>query len=84
VKEHQGKTYLTPKEVARRIGVAANTVYRWLLTGKLRARRLAGCRYLIEEADADAMLKVAEPAGGLKQSPHEVAMRALREAGLVK
>ncbi len=53
---------MTPKEVARMMNCHVGTIYRWVLTGKLKALRRAGPkgRYLIREVDALALLQPAE------------------------
>jgi excisionase family DNA binding protein len=46
---------LTVPEVASRTGRDAETVRRWIRSGKLRARKI-GTQHLIEESDLDQML----------------------------
>jgi excisionase family DNA binding protein len=47
---------LRPSEVARRLGVAKTTVYRWFQTGRLRGVRLKNGTVRIYESSAKAML----------------------------
>ena len=47
---------LTAQEVATKLKVKINTVYRWINTGKLQAVR-AGEKWLVYEADLDAFLR---------------------------
>jgi excisionase family DNA binding protein len=68
---------LTPKEVARKLGVHCGTVYRWINSKKLRARRRAGKYYEIEESDLAALYEEA----GKKDTPAEEAARRWRERG---
>ena len=46
---------LTVPQAARRVGKDAETVRRWIRSGKLRARRV-GTQHIIEEADLRAIL----------------------------
>jgi excisionase family DNA binding protein len=47
---------LTVPEAARRAGRNAETIRRWIRTGKLRARKV-GTQHVIDEADLDAILE---------------------------
>jgi excisionase family DNA binding protein len=42
---------LTPEQVARRLNVSKQTVWRWIRAGRLRATRLGGRTYRISETD---------------------------------
>lgn len=43
---------ITIKKAARLIGNAHSaTIRRWIFSGKLKAYRLAGCRFLVSQAD---------------------------------
>lgn len=54
----QPDTFLTPEEVATRLGVNVQTVRVWIRSGKLPASRLAGRRVLrIRESDIEAVLE---------------------------
>ncbi len=46
---------LTVPEAAKRLGRNAETVRRWIRSGKLRARKI-GTQHLIEEADLEQIL----------------------------
>lgn len=52
---------LSAKQVARMHGVHVTTVTRWILSGKLPAKRRAGRQYVIERRDAEAILQPVEP-----------------------
>jgi len=45
---------LTVPQVARRVGRDAETVRRWIRSGKLRARKI-GTQHVVEESDLDAI-----------------------------
>lgn len=45
---------LTVPQVARRVGRDAETVRRWIRSGKLRARKI-GTQHVVEESDLDAL-----------------------------
>ena len=47
---------LTTQEVATRVRVKLNTVYRWINNGKLQAVR-AGEKWLVYETELDAFLR---------------------------
>ena len=49
---------LSPKAAARVAGTHVATLYRWVLTGRLRATRRAHSRYLIREGDLLAFLRL--------------------------
>jgi len=54
--------FLTPEEVALRLGVNVQTVRAWIRSGKLPASRLAGRRVLrIRESDIAAVLEPVNP-----------------------
>jgi excisionase family DNA binding protein len=54
--------FLTPEEVARRLGVNEQTVRAWIRSGKLPASRLAGRKILrIRESDISAVLEPVDP-----------------------
>lgn len=54
--------FLTPEEVAGRLGVNVQTVRAWIRSGKLPASRLAGRRVLrIRESDIAAVLEPVNP-----------------------
>jgi excisionase family DNA binding protein len=46
---------ITVPEAARRAGKDAETVRRWIRTGRLRASKI-GTQHVIDEADLDALL----------------------------
>lgn len=48
---------LTVPEAARRVGRNAETVRRWIRTGRLRSQRV-GTQHLIDPADLDGLLDV--------------------------
>jgi excisionase family DNA binding protein len=48
---------LTVPEAARRTGRNAETIRRWIRTGRLRSKRV-GTQHLIEEADLDVLLDI--------------------------
>lgn len=57
------EAFLSPDEVARRLGVNEQTVRVWIRSGKLPASRLAGRRVLrIRESDIEAVLEPVDPA----------------------
>lgn len=57
------ETFLTPEDVALRLGVNVQTVRAWIRSGKLPASRLAGRRVLrIRESDIEAVLEPVDPA----------------------
>jgi excisionase family DNA binding protein len=54
--------FLTPEDVAKRLGVNVQTVRAWVRSGKLPASRLAGQRILrIREADIEKVLEPVDP-----------------------
>jgi len=56
-------TFLSPDDVAQRLGVNEQTVRAWIRSGKLPASRLAGRRVLrIRESDLEAVLEPVDPA----------------------
>ncbi len=50
---------LTVPEAARLVGRDAETVRRWIRSGRLRARKI-GTQHVIEEADLDAVTREAD------------------------
>lgn len=48
---------LTVPEAARRTGRNAETIRRWIRTGRLRSQRV-GTQQLVDEADLDALVEV--------------------------
>jgi excisionase family DNA binding protein len=67
---------------ARLLRVHISTIYRWALTGRLRAWRV-GSRYRVSQAEVLASVRevpsVASPGGG-----HARAVAELRRAGVMK
>ena len=56
------EVYLSPGEVAQRLGVNEQTVRVWIRSGKLPASRLAGRRVLrIRQSDIEAVLEPVDP-----------------------
>lgn len=56
------EAFLTPEDVAVRLGVNVQTVRAWIRSGKLPASRLAGRRVLrIRESDMEAVLEPVDP-----------------------
>jgi excisionase family DNA binding protein len=54
--------FLSPRDVAGRLGVNEQTVRAWIRSGKLPASRLAGQKVLrIREADLEAVLEPVDP-----------------------
>jgi excisionase family DNA binding protein len=49
--------YLTPEQVADRLQVVVETVYRWLRTGKLRGSRLGRKTWRVAEPDLNDFMK---------------------------
>jgi excisionase family DNA binding protein len=49
--------WLTPREVARLLGVDAETVRRYIRLGQLRANRLPSGHYRIRREDAEKLLE---------------------------
>lgn len=56
--------YVSPAEVARRLGVCRRTVFTWLRTGKLPRCRLAGSERLTRVRWADVLALVEPEAAG--------------------
>lgn len=50
-------TYLTPEQVADRLQVVVETVYRWLRSGKLRGSRLSRKVWRVAESDLNDFMK---------------------------
>ena len=50
-------TYLTPEQVADRLQVVVETVYRWLRSGKLRGSRLGRKVWRVAESDLNDFMK---------------------------
>lgn len=78
---------MSAKEVASRHGVDTTTVYRWIASGELPARRLAGRRYVIRREDCEALLapvEVSRPMAGWRREQQDVeaAVRELRARGI--
>jgi len=48
---------LTPKEAARRLKLDRLTIYRWVKSGRLKAKRLPGGHLRIGIAEIDKILK---------------------------
>jgi excisionase family DNA binding protein len=64
------EVFLSPEEVAVRLGVNVQTVRAWIRSGKLPASRLAGRRVLrIREADIAAVLEPVNPADFAREAP---------------
>ncbi len=62
VVNERSEIYLSPEEVAQRLGVNVQTVRVWIRSGKLPASRLAGRRVLrIRESDIEALLEPVDP-----------------------
>ncbi len=58
----RSQSFLTPEDVAQRLGVNVQTVRAWIRSGKLPASRLAGRRVLrIRESDVEAVLEPVNP-----------------------
>jgi excisionase family DNA binding protein len=58
-----GTAFLSPREVAARLGVNEQTVRAWIRSGKLPASRLAGRKVLrIRESDIETVLEPVDPA----------------------
>lgn len=57
---------VTPKKAAELIAVSANTIYRWIEEGKVRAYRVAGSRYRLSRAEVLALVEEVEPAAPLR------------------
>jgi excisionase family DNA binding protein len=56
--------FLSPEDVAERLGVNVQTVRAWIRSGKLPASRLAGRRVLrVREADIERVLEPVDPSG---------------------
>lgn len=49
------------RTAARIAGVHVSSVYRWVLSGRLRGWKRAGARYLISRADLAGMLREVRP-----------------------
>lgn len=60
--------YLTPKDVARRLDTHVGTIYRWIKSGKLKAKRLAGHRHLIAPEEVDKLLADGKPRSSAEQA----------------
>ncbi len=67
------------------------SVYRWILSGKLRAWRRSGGRYLMSRADVERLLvpveareriEIPEAAPGIDQKRYERALEELKRKGL--
>jgi len=73
--------YVTPKQIATRMQVHLATVHRWIATGKLKAFKRNGSRYLILESDVEQMLNPVQPIEielcSTLASEHAAAMRKL-------
>lgn len=62
VRPSAADVFLTPEDVATRLGVNVQTVRAWIRSGKLPASRLAGRRVLrIRESDISAVLEPVDP-----------------------
>jgi excisionase family DNA binding protein len=48
---------LTVQEVADKLKVRRNTVYRWIRAGKLKALKISGGTVRIDEADLEEFIK---------------------------
>lgn len=57
---------ITPGEAAQRLGVCQQTIYRWILRGKLAAQKRADTRYLVRQADVEALLAPVRPQKRIK------------------
>ena len=51
---------LSPKAAARLLDIHISTLYRWVLTGRLKSYWRGGCRRLISRADLLALIRPAE------------------------
>lgn len=83
MRSRDGRKTMSPKEVARMLGLHVGTVYRWISEGRLKARRLSRY-YVVWEEDARAMLTpaTARPSAGVDWgAEHAAATARLREAG---
>lgn len=49
--------FVTPEQVADALQVSSRTIRNWISSGRLRATRPGGSRYLIARADLDALLR---------------------------
>lgn len=62
----QGRTVLTPPQVAKQLGVDPATVIGWIRSGQLKASNLGKGdlrpRYRVQPGDLDAFLKKRQPA----------------------
>jgi len=52
-----GETYLTVKEVARRLGVTRQSVYNWIADGRLKAVRVGGTAVRIAESSLSELIQ---------------------------
>lgn len=66
---------ITLKTAAKILNVHRGTVYRWVLEGRLRAYRIAGCRYMVSRPDLEAAVR---PVGVVPD--HDPAAERAREA----
>ncbi len=78
--------YFTPKQVAMKLQVHLATVHRWIASGKLKAYKRCGSRYLIAEED---MMAALEPVQGepvrldpTMEREHRAAVEELRRKGI--
>lgn len=77
---------LTPREAARLVKAHLSTVHRWIHTGKLRAYRRGPHRYLVSQADLEALLRpvtdILPPSPAAQNRAHEAAIAQLRAMGV--
>jgi putative resolvase len=52
-------TWLTPQEASRRLGVSVRTLTRWEAEGRISPRRTPTGHRRYDQAEIDALLKVA-------------------------
>jgi excisionase family DNA binding protein len=81
--------WLTPKHCARRLRTHVSTIHRWIRTGRLKALKTPGGRYLVAPADFEAALVPAAPAqpwhaqaSRTQGAAHAAALEQLRRAGI--
>jgi excisionase family DNA binding protein len=79
--------WLTPKHCARRLRTHVSTIHRWIRTGRLKALKTPGGRYLVAPADFEAALQPAAPeqswqAQAAAGTAHAAALAELRRNGI--
>lgn len=74
---------ITPKAAAKLVNVHISSVYRWVLSGKLKGYRRAGSRYLVSRADVLGMIQPVEVEAPdrprTRREEEEAARRAVEE-----